>query len=107
MIFFLPMIVLIIVGWLIKYKKVAWLISGYNTASPEKKKEYDIEKLCNYMGNFLFILASIFFIMATLSITLSCYTDIITIIGFAILAIVIICGIIFLNTRDRVKKQND
>lgn len=104
MVFLIPMMILILVGWLIKYKKVTWLISGYNTASAEKKKEYDIEKLCMYMGNFLFILASIFFVMSVLSIVLSNHVDRITISGFVILSIVIICGIIFMNTGNRVKK---
>jgi hypothetical protein len=98
------MIILVIFGWLIKYKKVTWLISGYNTASAEKKKEYDIEKLCKNMGNFLFILAGIFFVMAVLSITISGYIDWVTRVGFSVLVIVIISGIIFMNTGNRVKK---
>ncbi|MCD4713496.1 MAG: DUF3784 domain-containing protein [Clostridiales bacterium] len=104
MVFLIPMVLLVVFGWLIKYKKVTWLISGYNTASEEKKKEYDIEKLCKYMGNFLFVLASVFFIMSVLSIVLSSYAERITIVGFVFLSIVIICGIIFMNTGNRVKK---
>lgn len=104
MIFFLPAALLIIIGYFIKYKKVTWLISGYNTASQEQKKKYDIEKLTRHVGNFLFILAVVFIVMALLSVFFSQYTDDITIYGFCCLALVIIGGIIYLNTGNRVKK---
>ena len=106
MIYFLPAALLLIVTSLIKYKKITWLISGYNTASKEAKKEYDIEKLTRYMGNFLFILASIFLVMAVISILISDYITIISWIGFGVLAISIVFGIIYLNTKNRVKKIN-
>lgn len=38
MLFFLPTTVLLMIGGLIKYKKVTWLISGYNTASKQEKE---------------------------------------------------------------------
>jgi len=41
---FLPIVLILsIIGWLVKFKKVTWLISGYNTASKQKKEEYDIK----------------------------------------------------------------
>jgi len=104
MIFLAPASLLIIFGWLIKYKKVTWLISGYNTASKEKKAQYDIDKLCKHMGNFLFVMASIFFAMALAAMLLSVYTNEITIIGFSVLGVVIIGGLIYINTGNRVKK---
>lgn len=104
MIFFFPTVVLLIIGWLIKYKKVTWLISGYNTASKQEKQRYDIRKLCKYMGNFIFILAGIFFVMATTSVLISQYSERITWIGFGVLAVTVVCGIVYLNTGNRVKK---
>lgn len=104
MIFFFPTVMLLIVGWLIKYKKVTWLISGYNIAPKEEKQKYDIEKLCKYMGNFIFILASIFFVMAITSLLFNKYVDTITRFGFGILIIVTVSGIVYLNTNNRVKK---
>lgn len=104
MIYFLPAAVLLIIGWLIKYKKVTWLISGYNTASKKQKQKYDIERLCKYMGNFLFILASIFLIMSISSIIFARYINEITMIGFGVTGIVSICGIVYLNSENRVKK---
>jgi len=106
MIYFLPAALLLIIAWLIKYKKITWLISGYNTASKDAKQAYDIEKLTRYVGNFLFILAGIFLAMALISILVNDYTDIISWIGFGVLAISIVCGIIYLNTKNRVKKIN-
>jgi hypothetical protein len=105
MIFLAPAVLLIIFGWLIKYKKVTWLISGYNTASKEKKALYDIDKLCKHMGNFLFTLAGILLVMAVLSVLFGEYTEIITIIGFCTEAVAIIVGLIYLNTGNRVKKE--
>lgn len=105
MIYFLPTAVLLIVGWLIKYKKVTWLISGYNTASKQEKQRYDIEKLCKYMGNFIFTLASIFLVMAITSVLFNKYSDRITWIGFGVLVVVMVCGIVYLNTGNRVKKE--
>ena len=104
MIFFFPTAVLLIVGWLIKYKKVTWLISGYNTASKQEKQQYDIDKLCKYMGNFIFILAGIFFVMAILSVMISEYSDRIIYIGTGVFVVFTVCGIVFLNTGNRVKK---
>lgn len=104
MVFFLPTAILLIVGWLIKYKKVTWLISGYNTASKQEKQRYDIEKLCKYMGNFIFILAGIFFVMAIINVLISGYAEMVIWIGFGVLAVAIVCGIVYLNTGNRVKK---
>ena len=105
MVYFLPMSLLLLTGWLIKYKKATWLISGYNTASYEKKQQYDIEKLCKHMGNFLFVLASIFFSMAIISVLIGKYSSLIAVIGICVLAVAVVCGIIYLNTGNRVKKE--
>ena len=104
MIFCIPATLLIIIGWLIKYKKVTWLISGYNTSSKEKKEQYDVDKLCKYMGNFLFVLTGIILIMALTSILFGEYADKIIIVGFCAEAAAIVLGIVYLNTGNRVKK---
>ncbi|NCC88711.1 MAG: DUF3784 domain-containing protein [Clostridia bacterium] len=104
-IYFLPTAVLVIVGWLIKYKKLTWLISGYNTASKEEKQRYDIIKLCKYMGNFMFILAGIFLAMAVASLLINKYADTITWTGLGVLIVVLVCGIVYLNTGNRVKTK--
>jgi hypothetical protein len=105
MLYFLPAIVLLIIGWLIKYQKITWLISGYNTASPQEKERYDIDKLSKYMGNYLFILASVFSVMAITTIYYDSYSDRITWIGFLVLIFALVIGIVYLNTGNRVLKE--
>ena len=105
MIYFLPAALILIIAWLIKYRKITWLISGYNIASKKGKESYDLEKLTRYVGNFLFILAGIFILMAFASILMSDYVDIISWVGFGMLAISIVWGLIYLNTKNRVKKN--
>jgi len=53
----LPVVILVLIGYLVKYRRVYWLISGYNTMSKEKKQNVDIEGLANFTGNFCFALA--------------------------------------------------
>ncbi len=104
MIFLLPAALLLGIGALIKYKKITWLISGYNTASEEKKLEYDIDKLCNHVGDFLFREAVIFLGMAFYSVMFEKHIAIVVAIGFAIILVFTIGGLVYLNTGDRVKK---
>ena len=55
---------LVLLGCLIKYGKVAWLIAGYNTSSKEVKEQYDVEALCRGVGHLLFALAGTLIIPA-------------------------------------------
>lgn len=57
-------LLLILLGYLIKYKQWSWLIAGYNTSSRKEKAKYDTVALCSGVGNFLFILAGILLIAA-------------------------------------------
>ena len=52
-------LLLIILGYLIKKKKMIWMIAGYNTSSAKKKAEYDSEALASGMGKFLYTLGGI------------------------------------------------
>ena len=103
--FLFPAAVLVLLGWLIKYKKVTWLISGYNTASKKEKERYDVDKLCMHMGNFIFILAGILLLMAFAGIVFVSETDTVISIGFCILFAVIVAGLVYLNTGKRVLKD--
>lgn len=51
-----------VMGLLIKKFKFYWLISGYNTASKERKEQMDIEGLGRFMGNYLYFMSSMFVI---------------------------------------------
>ena len=102
---FLPIaLILFILGWVIKVKTVTWLISGFNTASKEKQKEYDTEKLCKYFGNFLYMLASIYLFWGIILLILPQYTDLIIWSGFISSFIGIVGGMIYLNTGNKLKK---
>lgn len=49
----------VVCGIVIKYKRYYWLISGYNTMPVEKKKNVDIVGLSKFIGNFCFIIAGV------------------------------------------------
>jgi hypothetical protein len=49
-----------LLGYLIKEKKMYWLISGYNTAKKEQKERYDIEGLADFLAKQLYFMAGIF-----------------------------------------------
>ncbi|MDW7729292.1 MAG: DUF3784 domain-containing protein [Bacillota bacterium] len=55
---------LFLLGGLIKYGKVHWLIAGYNTLSEEEKDKYKIEDFCRGVSYFLFALAGTLLIPA-------------------------------------------
>ncbi|MEX1377594.1 MAG: DUF3784 domain-containing protein [Eubacteriales bacterium] len=92
------------IGLFIQVKKVTWLISGYNTLSKEEKEKYDIDKLCLYMGYFLYLLAAVWLLMAVAVFALSDMTEWITWAGMGAEGILIVGGIVFLNTDNRVMK---
>lgn len=58
----MPVLLLVVIGILIKYKKAYWLISGYNTMSAEKKKNVNIEGLGNFTANICFLMAGLIFV---------------------------------------------
>lgn len=57
----LPTFVLCLVGYLVRFRKAYWLISGYNTMSAEKKKNVDTAKLGVLIGNMLFAMGALMF----------------------------------------------
>jgi hypothetical protein len=102
---FLPIaLILSIIGWLVKFKKMTWLISGYNTASKQKKEEYDKEKLCKYFGDFIFLLAGSYLLWGITLFILPEHKDLLIWCGFISSFIVIVTGIIYLNIGNKLKK---
>jgi hypothetical protein len=96
---FLPLtLMFVIIGVMIKYFKCYWLISGYNTASYEKKKKIDIVGLGNLMGNFCFFLGGMFLILGILNYI---KTSIGTILVYPIICVSIIYLIIKAQRFDR------
>jgi len=52
-------IIFIILGIIIKYGKMYWLIAGYNTMPKEEKEKYDIEGIASVFRNVMFGMALI------------------------------------------------
>lgn len=48
----------VLLGILFSQGKGAFLIAGYNTASPAEKDRYDEKALCRFMGKLMFALAA-------------------------------------------------
>lgn len=46
-------------GYLLRFRHWAWLVSGYNTASKASKAQYDVDALTRGVGNFAFSLAAL------------------------------------------------
>lgn len=51
--------VLVILGFVFRSGRGAFLIAGYNTMSAKEKAQYDEKKLCKVVGNFTFVLAAL------------------------------------------------
>lgn len=52
-------IIFIIIGILVKYAKMHFLMAGYNTMSKKDQKQYDIEGIASVFRNAMFIMALI------------------------------------------------
>jgi amino acid transporter len=105
MVFYLPALILLVIAYFIKFKKVTWLVSGYNTSSKKSKEKYDLEKLCRLMGNFVFGLSFILFIMATAMTLIPDQEEMLLLVGLAVLALYSLIGLLYLNTGRRVLKE--
>ncbi len=57
-------LLILVLGYLVKYRRWSWLIAGYNTSSEDEKAQYDTAALCSGVGSFLFILAALLFVAA-------------------------------------------
>ena len=92
---------LALLGCLIKYGKVAWLIAGYNTSSKEEKEKYDVEALCRGVGHFMFVLGGTLLIAAAggyFNAEWAIHT------GWILFTVATIAFVIYANTGNRYKK---
>lgn len=94
-------LLLVGIGYLLKYKKWSWLIAGFNTSSKEEKAKYDELSLCEFMGKFMFVLAGIIFVAA-----LGAYIDIswMVMLSWVLFVVVTIAALVYMNTGNRFKK---
>lgn len=99
-------VILFLCAYLIKVKKMAFLISGYNTSSKAEKEKYNKDALFNAIGNMLFLIGSIyllplipyFFISKDLVGEFILYSSI-------LITIVSVFCLIKINKSDKIKKK--
>lgn len=94
----------LILGIIIRFFKVSGLIAGYNTMPKSEKGKVDQEKLTRYVGNMLFISATILLLAGLLNL-LGIVSNGVVILSWILTVIVIIGGVIYINTGDRVEKE--
>ena len=76
-------------------------IAGYNTASAEEKAQYDEKKLCRAVSKLMFALAACWVVAALSEI----FKNMIFLwVGIVLFAVVIVVGVVWINTGDRCKK---
>ena len=91
----------VLMGILFARGKGMSLIAGYNTLAPREKEKYDKEKLCKAMSGMMFLLAGTWAVAAAgvyIRSNALCWA------GIALFLAVIIGGVIYMNTGNRLKK---
>lgn len=97
-------IVSFVIGILIKYKKAAWLIAGYNTASPKDRDNFNIPVLCRVAGNFAFFQSFYWAALAALCLVFPPFVPHIMVVGCALSPILLLLGINYINANGRYKE---
>ena len=54
----------VLLGFLLRSERGAWLIAGYNTMPKAERERYDKRALCRFMGNLMFFFAACILLMA-------------------------------------------
>ncbi len=95
-------LLILVLGYLVKYRHWSWLIAGYNTSSEKERAQYETADLCSGVGNFLFILAALLFVAA-----LGEYLDTAWIVSvtWIIFATACVVFVIYANTGGRYRKK--
>ena len=91
----------VLLGVLFARGKGLDLIAGYNTLSAREKEKYDKEKLCKAMSRMMFLLAGTWAVAAAgvyIRSNALCWA------GIALFLAVIIGGVIYMNTGNRLMK---
>jgi hypothetical protein len=98
-------VLLAVLGAVIRFKKTAFLIAGYNTLSEAQKEKFDKDALCKFVGNLLFVLSAILFVTMALIYFDLAYFGLVFGAGFTLFVLTVICAVIYMNTGNRFKKQ--
>lgn len=91
----------VLMGILFARGKGMSLIAGYNTLSPREKEKYDKEKLSRAMARMMFLLAGTWAVAALGDVF---HTKALYWVGMVLFLVVIIGGVIYMNTGNRLKK---
>ena len=91
----------VVLGIIFASGKGANLIAGYNTASREEKAQTNEKKLLKAMSVLMFVLAGCFLVSASSELF---HIKSLIWIGQALFVVVLIAGLVYLNTGNRFKK---
>jgi len=83
---------------------MTFLISGYNTSSTAQQEKYNIDELTKQVGNFVYGLSLIMFVLSMGLMLLPSNESIIFTIGSIFLVLYSIVGILFLNLNKSIYK---
>jgi len=97
--------VILFFGLVIRIFKASGLIAGYNTASKEKKAQYDEESLTKFVGNMLIISSSVLIVGGLLS-GIESIAKYSIIISWIVFFIFIIWMAIYTNTGNHFRKKH-
>lgn len=89
----------VIIGSLVKYGKMYFLIAGYNTMSAEEKAEYDIEGIASIFRNGFFAMAIL--MVAITQIPLGISDDYI---GLTSIMVSVLTGVTYILVKANSKK---
>lgn len=104
MIHALMVLVFLLLGYLIRFRQWAWLISGYNTSPRKSQDQYDKPALTRAVGNLMFVLAGTMVVSGT---GLWAQNPWLVRLGWGLFMLVILMFLVFANTGNRYKKTND
>ena len=95
-------LLLLALGLYLLQGKGAMLIAGYNTMPEEEKEKYDEVALCKATGK---LVLGLTFTIALISLGDLLQMDGLILAGVVLMVIMIVFGLIYMNTGDRFKKD--
>ena len=92
---------LAVVGYLVRFRRWAWLIAGYNTSSRASRERYDLAELTRGVGNLSFLLAALLMVAGVGVLT---GLDWVTVAAMVLLVVASLVFLIYANTGGRYLK---
>lgn len=98
-------IFLLLLGVVIKFFNMSYLIAGYNTASKQEKQNYNEEKLVQYVSILLIVSSLVLIGGGLLSFLINEFKQQLFIGSWIGFTLVILVGLVYINMSGNVKKQ--